>query len=180
MANLAVKALIGGGVVLLSLAACQGDNRIRRVAPPAQPEPSAAQNAGVNVADDTAEPERAEALPEVETPTLPAADEVTARQILANRFRSAGFRILHDVPLATGSVDVTLDGYDPAHKVGFEYVATEERNTDLTRAEKTALAGQAEYKLLLLDATDAAAIGLAAERFLGGLSIKPNSGSGRR
>lgn len=94
--------------------------------------------------------------------------EAAARALLSERFRAAGFRVRYDVPVARdGAFALTVDGYDPAHRVGFEYVATAERDTDLDAAERAALAREREQRILVIDAADAASLEAEAARFLG-------------
>lgn len=153
---------------ILTLGACQGDpGRVRPTASPVTTEPKPrttpqklAGKAESAVASDSVR-------------IGPPLSEGGARRLLAERFRAAGFRILHDIRITTAGVDLTVDGYDPARKVGFEYVASEERNTDLTAAERIALRDQREHRLLVVDATSAAAVIAAARRFL--QEIKPAS-----
>ncbi len=93
--------------------------------------------------------------------------EAAARALLSERFRAAGFRVRYDVPVARdGAFALTVDGYDPAHRVGFEYVATAERDTDLDAAERAALAREREQRILIVDAADSAGLEAEATRFL--------------
>jgi hypothetical protein len=101
----------------------------------------------------------------------PALTEAAARALLAERFRAAGFRVRYDVQVAReGAFALTVDGYDPARRVGFEYVAEAEAGADLDPDERTALARDHEQRILIIDAAGAAGAadevrGLA-ERFL--------------
>lgn len=93
--------------------------------------------------------------------------EAAARALLAQRFRAAGFRVRYDVPVAReGAFALTVDGYDPVRRVGFEYVATAERDTDLDASERAALAHERSPRILIVDAADAASLDAAASRFL--------------
>jgi hypothetical protein len=93
--------------------------------------------------------------------------EAAARALLSERFRAAGFRVRYDVPVARdGAFALTVDGYDPAHRVGFEYVATAERDTDLDAAERAALARERQQRILIVDAADSAGLEAEAARFL--------------
>jgi hypothetical protein len=93
--------------------------------------------------------------------------EAAARALLSERFRAAGFRVRYDVLVTRdGAFALTVDGYDPAHRVGFEYVATAERDTDLDAAERAALAREREQRILIVDAADSADLEAEAARFL--------------
>src|SRR5690606_24942171 len=79
--------------------------------------------------------------------------EAAARSLLAERFRAAGFRVRYDVLVdRAGLYAVTLDGYDPEAEVGFEYIAEEERDTDIIAGERAALARDGARRVLVLDA----------------------------
>jgi hypothetical protein len=111
-----------------------------------------------------------------------ALTEATARALLAERFRAAGLRVRYDVQVVRdGAFALTVDGYDPARRVGFEYVAEGEAGADLDPGERTALARDREQRILIIDAAGAAPasgaaaageadqadrIGALAERFL--------------
>jgi hypothetical protein len=97
----------------------------------------------------------------------PALTEAAARALLAERFRAAGFRVRYDVQVARdGAFALTVDGYDPARRVGFEYVAEAESDADLDPGEHTALARDREQRILIIDAASDAEITALAERFL--------------
>lgn len=89
-------------------------------------------------------------------------DEASARFLVAARFRAAGLRIVEDVALRAGDTDITLDGFDPARRVGYEYVAAEER----AAARPAEITGA---RVLVIESADAAAIERAVDRFLAGL-----------
>lgn len=145
-------------ILALSAAlACDGERRLpgsspagaRLEQPAADSEPGAAGQAG--------------ALSDTEVAT-----EAVARAVLAERFRAAGFRVRHDVAVARpGSFEVTVDGYDPGARVGFEYVAAIERDTDLDAPERAALEQDAEHRILIIDAAPVSVIEDQAARFLG-------------
>lgn len=103
--------------------------------------------------------------PEAEPPgeTL---DEASARRLLAARFRAAGLRVLEDVSLDTDGVSLVVDGFDPERRVGYEYVASEERDLELEAGERRRLSAQPGLRILVLDAADAGAVEQAADRFL--------------
>lgn len=93
-------------------------------------------------------------------------DEAAARLLIATRLRAAGLRVVADVPLGAGGVEVTLDGFDPARRIGYEYVAADERGADLDDAEREHLAGLAGARVLVIDSGDAEAVSGAIDRFL--------------
>ncbi len=93
-------------------------------------------------------------------------DEASARLLIAGRLRAVGLRVVADVPLGAGGVEVTLDGFDPARRIGYEYVAADERGHDLEDAERERLAGVAGTRVLVIDSGDAEAVESAVERFL--------------
>jgi len=102
-------------------------------------------------------------------PSAPAGaplDEAGARLLIASRLRAAGLRVVADVPLSADGVEVTLDGFDPARRIGYEYVAADERGADLDDAERARLAGLAGATVLVIDSGDAEAVASAVERFL--------------
>jgi hypothetical protein len=130
-----------------------------------------------------AEPERARdagaPAPGTPAPGTPADDashlsEAAGRALLAERFRAAGFRVRYDVPVAReGAFALTVDGYDPARRVGFEYVAAAERDTDLDAAERAALAHERPQRILIVDAADAGGLDAEATRFLRAAQAPP-------
>jgi hypothetical protein len=91
-------------------------------------------------------------------------DEGAARFLLAARFRAAGLRVLEDVSLQVGDVAVVVDGFDPARRVGFEYVAAEEREVELDAARR--LAAAPSLRILVVDAASADEVERAADAFL--------------
>ena len=93
-------------------------------------------------------------------------DEASARLLIAGLLRAAGLRVVADVPLGAGGVEVTLDGFDPARRIGYEYVAADERGADLDDAERPRIAGMAGTRVLVIDSGDAEAVTGAVERFL--------------
>jgi hypothetical protein len=92
--------------------------------------------------------------------------------LLQVRFSEAGYAIQEHVAFKEDGVEVTLDGFDPEARVGYEYLTT----ADGDRAEFTpevvaALEGkmrEGSLYLLLVDRldVDARGLSLAAERFL--------------
>lgn len=51
-------------------------------------------------------------------------DEEQGRRVLRRAFVDAGFSIEEDFPFAIAGTTIYLDGYDPAQRVGYEYVTT--------------------------------------------------------
>jgi hypothetical protein len=94
--------------------------------------------------------------------------EAEARTILAARFRAAGYRVRHDVRVAGEGFELTVDGYDPESRVGFEYVAPAERDTDLVAEERAPLARDPSYRILILDPMTRTALDEQAGAFLAG------------
>lgn len=90
------------------------------------PQPAASASAVVD-----SPPKPAPAVVTDAAPAPPPASESAARALLDRRFRAAGFRIVNDVRVVTGTAALTCDGYDPVRKVGFEYIAAAERGTDV-------------------------------------------------
>lgn len=96
-------------------------------------------------------------------------DEASARLLLAARFRAAGLRVVEDVTLELdGGAVLVVDGFDPARRVGFEYVAAEEREVELDAARQ--LAATSALRILVVDAASADQIERAADAFLRELS----------
>lgn len=48
--------------------------------------------------------------------------EAEGRAVLRELFREAGFKIVEDYPFKEGEVEVSLDGYDPDARVGYEFL----------------------------------------------------------
>ena len=81
---------------------------------------------------------------------MPPLDEGPARRLLAGRFRDAGLRVVEDVALAA-PVAITLDGFDPERRIGFEYVAPEEAR-DLAANDRAALERSTDPHVLVVTA----------------------------
>src|SRR5690606_11448149 len=95
------------------------------------------------------------------------ASEVEARGVLAARFRGAGLRILADVRVELpGGGEVTLDGFDPDRRIGFEYVAAGEADTDLSASERESLEAGIAGRVLVVDAAPAAVVDERAAAFV--------------
>jgi len=141
--------------VFLVSTACAGDASPRR-----EVQSAAAQRPAEALADDVA------AVP-ADTPDAgPALDEAVARALLSRMFRAAGLRIRYDVPRAGKGYSLTVDGFDPVRAIGFEYIAAEERSTDLKPAEVAALAASGDAILVVAATADAASIESRAAAFL--------------
>jgi hypothetical protein len=82
-------------------------------------------------------------------------DEEHGRRVLRRAFSEAGFQIEEDFPLQIAGTVILLDGYDPAQRVGYEYVTTEagdRRNIDQrVLAELDRMNEQRLLHILLLD-----------------------------
>lgn len=98
----------------------------------------------------------------------PPIAEAYARLLLGARFRAAGLRILADRRVTGDGYDVTLDGWDPSRRIGYEYVAAGEVGTDLDDTERAALAADSTLHVLVIDATTAARVTAEADQFLAG------------
>jgi hypothetical protein len=96
-------------------------------------------------------------------------DEASARFALARRFRAAGLRIREDVVLALPTGELTVDGYDPAARVGYEYVDAAELAAGPTLAVRAVLAVNG-HRVLVIEATDAAGLERAVEPFVAALA----------
>ncbi|MGE0712174.1 MAG: hypothetical protein AB7N76_29805 [Planctomycetota bacterium] len=92
--------------------------------------------------------------------------------LLRVRFQEAGYAIQEHAPFEEGGVRVELDGFDPAARVGYEYLTTEagdrEEFTPEVVGALEARMRAGELFLLLVDEqdVDARGLSLAAERFL--------------
>jgi len=119
----------------------------------------------------------AEAAPvhaaEAEAPSGEPLDEASARRLLAGRFRAAGLRIVEDVTLDVDGVTLVVDGFDPARRVGYEYVAAEEQGVELDGAERERLAGLGAVRILVAEPAPAAALERAMAAFLAELPAAP-------
>ncbi len=90
--------------------------------------------------------------------------EVQARRELDLMFREAGLRILNDERLPSADIEVVLDGYDPARRIGYEYIADGEAAVSPKRDGLTALVSG--DKILVVDACSLEALRHAASEFL--------------
>ncbi len=109
-------------------------------------------------------------IPDAAPPdAAPPIGEAYARELLGARFRAAGLRILADRRVSGDGYEVTLDGWDPARRIGYEYVAAGEVDTDLDATERVAMAADSTLHVLVVDATTAAGVAAAADQFLAGV-----------
>jgi len=106
-------------------------------------------------------PEQAAQGPPAEGDRL---DEASARWLLASRFRAAGLRVVEDVTIEADGIALVVDGFDPGRRVGYEYVAPEEREVELDAARR--VAAQADPRILVVDAAGAESIERAIDAFL--------------
>ncbi len=100
-------------------------------------------------------------------------DERAGREVLRRCFGAAGLTIQEDVPLDTAHGRVHLDGYDPALRIGYEYITTEAGDREELRpevvAELEARMTRGELFVLLVDEHDVDApddLAFAATHFL--------------
>jgi hypothetical protein len=100
-------------------------------------------------------------------------DERRGSELLAAWFTEAGLRIECDFELHEGGVHVWLDGFDPAARIGFEFITTEAGDrAEFTPAviEELETRMRAEELFVFLvdeaDISDAEALELAARGFL--------------
>lgn len=97
-------------------------------------------------------------------------------RLLREEFVRAGLSIVEGAPFEVDGVTLSLDGYDPVRRVGFEFVTAEAGDRKAFTADVVAgLEGKMErgeaYIFLVdeWDAVDAPEVALAARRFLGEL-----------
>jgi hypothetical protein len=57
-------------------------------------------------------------------------NEHDGSEILAAVFKSAGLEIERDYAFSEGGVTVSLDGFDPKARIGFEFITTEAGDRD--------------------------------------------------
>lgn len=97
-------------------------------------------------------------IPEAKLHEVLPVSEVAARELLDTMFREAGMRVLNDVSIELGSIEVTLDGFDPQRGVGYEYIAPQEDEVDLPNVP--------ELKILVLSGASREQLRAQAEAFL--------------
>jgi len=100
-------------------------------------------------------------------------EERAACALLKARFEAAGFAIVEHQPFAEAGVELELDGYDPARRVGYEYITEEAGDgwdVDAEVIAKLAAARRAGDVFVLVvderEAPDAATLGPLADAFL--------------
>jgi hypothetical protein len=104
--------------------------------------------------------------------------ERAARAVLEERFARAGFSVETDYTFCEGNTTVNLDGFDPAARVGYQYISHADADvvTDHDRTTELALkALEATGALRILvvhdvDASSAVDLGERIDEFLSGLS----------
>lgn len=99
--------------------------------------------------------------------------EAEGRAVLRRCFEARGLTVNEDHRLHDEGVAITLDGYDPSRRVGYEFITTEagdrdEVTTEVTiELERRMTAGQiAVFLVDEHDVDDEEALAAAAERFL--------------
>jgi hypothetical protein len=84
--------------------------------------------------------------------------EADGRAVLLRCFEARGLHIEEDVGLHDQGVPVTLDGYDRARRVGYEYITTEagdrEEVTPAVLVELERRMDKGELAVLLIDELD--------------------------
>jgi len=100
-------------------------------------------------------------------------DERSGRAILHARFTAAGLAIEEDVRFTEEGVEVVLDGYDPARRIGYEYITTEAGDRESVTPEVVAALEarmvRGDLFVLLVDEHDVPgpeALSFAADGFL--------------
>lgn len=103
--------------------------------------------------------------------------EKDACALLKARFQKAGYKIAENVAFDEDGVAFEVDGFDAAKRVGYEYVTDEAGDTwDVGSDVVAALEARRDAGELFIlvvgeaDAPDAAALGRAADLFLGQLA----------
>ena len=106
----------------------------------------------------------------------PKLSESEGARLLREVFVEAGFPVQEGYPFEVAGRTVSLDGYDPVSRVGFEFVTAQAGDRGsfgeevVAALERTMAAGEA-FILLVdeWDVTDASDLTIAAGRFLGEL-----------
>jgi hypothetical protein len=103
--------------------------------------------------------------------------EKDACALLKARFQKAGYKIAENVAFDEDGIAFEVDGFDAAKRVGYEYVTDEAGDTwDVDSDVVSALEARRDAGELFIlvvgeaDAPDAAALGRAADLFLGQLA----------
>jgi len=103
--------------------------------------------------------------------------EASACALLKARFEKAGYKIVENVAFDEDGVAFEVDGFDAAKRVGYEYITDEAGDTwDVDNDVIAKLAERRDAGELFIlvvgesEAPDAAALGRAADLFLGQLA----------
>ena len=100
-------------------------------------------------------------------------DERNACALLKQRFEAAGFKIEENRPFEEEGIAFELDGFDPAARVGYEYISSEAGDSwDVDADVQAALEARrkkGEVHILFVDEADAAQLEERADAFLAGL-----------
>ena len=99
--------------------------------------------------------------------------EADGRAVLRRCFEARGLTVTEDHRLHEDGVPITLDGFDPSRRVGYEFITTEAGDRDevttevVVELERRMTAGQiAVFLVDEHDVDDEAALEAAAGRFL--------------
>ena len=110
-------------------------------------------------------------------------NEAEGSALLRARFTEAGYAIAPDFHFHEGAIEVDLDGWDAALRVGFEYITREagdsQQFTPEALAEFEARMGRGELFVLLIDEGDAVTadeLDRAARAFLGEVAARRAGG----
>ena len=102
--------------------------------------------------------------------------EQEGRVVLRKMFTSIGYDIVEDFPFDEAGVKVTLDGWDPIHRVGYEYMTREAHDQDAFRGPEIGKLlnrmERGELYILIIDGDgnpDEEIIEFAARAFIRGL-----------
>jgi hypothetical protein len=111
--------------------------------------------------------------------------EAEGRAVLARVFAAAGYACREDVVITAGGATLTLDGYDEAARVGYEFLTAEAHDeAEFTPAAVAALEERmerGELAVLLVDEHEALtpeALERAATRFLERVKQSPPAARG--
>jgi len=105
-------------------------------------------------------------------------DEAAGRKILKSRFELAGFPVQEGHRFESAGVSVEIDGFDPASKVGYEYITTAAGDReDLTADEIRQLVASGAFLVLENQHGIAAAVYVEPRTgdcgYIGMLSVDP-------
>ena len=118
-------------------------------------------------------------------PDQPGLSEADGRAVLARVFAAAGYACRDDVVFTAGGASLTLDGWDAAARVGYEFLTAEAHDeAEFTPAAVAALEERmerGELAVLLVDEHEALtpeALERAATRFLAHVKEHPPAAAG--